>query len=416
VRYRAQDGSRIDDGRKEWAQVPASLFDNVRRDDVRPALFDEPTSSYLNRRSGASWQRVRDLLDEWFSRISDEKAAAELRSRLQSATAFTFRSAFFELYCHEAIRRSGWDLEHHPVLAHTTKRPDLRLTQGGITTAYVEVTTTAKERLDEASEARLDTVIDTINDRMQIDHFMLGMEVLNVGSDAPATRPLCDKLQEWLSSLDADQLIASGSPGADDEPESFEWDHGDWHLIFEAYPLAPDRRGPGGRIIGVIRPAEAHAIDDVKPLRKRLAAKAKAYGKLDAPYVIAIDAVGEFTEDNDFLSALYGTPAVRYYENPGPDAPPPTGIRRSDGLWTRPHGWHNTHVSAVLASTRLMPWTVGSAVPTLWHHPAAALPVDGICPLLRQARPDLTSRQIQYSEPEVTPHEFFELPEGWPTL
>ena len=120
------------------------------------------------------------------------------------------------------------------------------------------------------------------------------------------------------------------------------------------------------------------------------------------------------TEDRDFISALYGTPTVRYYQNAGPGTPPPASVRQFDGLWARRHGWHHTQVSAVLASTRIMPWTVGSAVPTLWHHPGAGLPVNEICPLLRQARLDLTRGQIQYDAPEITPHEFFELPEGWP--
>jgi hypothetical protein len=142
--------------------------------------------------------------------------------------------------------------------------------------------------------------------------------------------------------------------------------------------------------------------------------KAKAYGSLDAPFVIAIDAVSETTDDRDFIAALYGTTEIRYYENPGPGAPPPTRVRRPDGLWTRPHGWHHTQVSAVLASTRIMPWTIGSAVPTLWHHPGADRPISNLCPLLRQARPDPTRRQIQYDAPEITPHEFFALPEGWP--
>src|ERR1700677_1530535 len=62
-------------GRKGWAELSASLFNDVRRDDARPARFDEPTFRFLNRRSGAKWQRVRDLLDEWFGRIPDEAAA-----------------------------------------------------------------------------------------------------------------------------------------------------------------------------------------------------------------------------------------------------------------------------------------------------------------------------------------------------
>jgi hypothetical protein len=39
--------------------VPESLFDDFCRNDGRPALFDEPTFGFLNRRAGARWQRVR---------------------------------------------------------------------------------------------------------------------------------------------------------------------------------------------------------------------------------------------------------------------------------------------------------------------------------------------------------------------
>jgi hypothetical protein len=182
--------------------VPESLFDDFCRHDVRPALFDEPTFGFLSRRAGSKWQRVRDLLDEWFGRVPDEEARADLRGRLRSGTEVAFRSAFFELYCHEALRRAGWSLGHHPRLAHTSRRPDLRASRGCIT-AYVEVTTTSTPRLDEAAQARLNTVIDMINDRMEVDQFMLGVEVLNVGNAAPATEPLCARLQAWLSSLGA---------------------------------------------------------------------------------------------------------------------------------------------------------------------------------------------------------------------
>jgi hypothetical protein len=57
---------------------------------------------------------------------------------------------------------------------------------------------------------------------------------------------------------------------------------------------------------------------------------------------------------------------------------PPASVRQFDGLWARRHGWHHTQVSAVLASMKIMPWTVGSAIPTLWHHPGAGLPVNEI--------------------------------------
>jgi hypothetical protein len=167
------------DGSTEAAQVPESLFDDLRRTDDRPALFDEPTFRFLNRRAGIVWQRVRDLLDE--------------------------------LYCHEALRGAGWGLEHHPLLAHTSRRPDLRASRDSVI-AYVEVTTTSTPQLDEAATARLNTVIDKINDRIEVDQFSLGMEVLNVGNTAPATEPLCARLQSWLADLDADQIITRGAP------------------------------------------------------------------------------------------------------------------------------------------------------------------------------------------------------------
>lgn len=46
--------------------------------------------------------------------------------------------------------------------------------------------------------------------------------------------------------------------------------------------------------------------------------------------------------------------------------------------------------------------------------PSVPMPVNRICPLLRQARLDLTQRHIQYDAPDLTPREFFELPEAWP--
>jgi hypothetical protein len=392
--------------------VAASPFDDRDRDDHEPAGYDEPTFTFLDRRAGAKWQRVRDLVDEWLDHVPDAPRG-DLQGRLQAGTATGFRSSFFELYCHEALRRSGWRLEHHPCLGHSPRHPDLLASRSGVT-AYVEVTTTSKPRLDEAAEARLSAVIDAINDRMEIGDFMLGLDILSVGAAAPATGPLCTRLRSWLSGLSADELISAGSRGAEPDLETEEWTQGGWALTFEAYPLPADRRGPGGRIIGTSRPAEAHIIDDVRPLRKRLTAKAKAYGKLDTPFVIAVDAVSESTGDRDFISALYGTHAVRYYQNAGRDAPPPAAIRLPDGLWARPHGWHHTQVSAVLASTAVMPWTVGSAVPTLWHHAGADLPVGTICPLLRQARLDPATRQIRYKPPEMTPHEFFGLPRRWP--
>lgn len=308
--------------------MSSGLFAERDRDDHDPGRYNEPTFAFLDRRAGDKWQRVRDLLDEWFDSVP-ERARADLRNRLQSGNPVDFRSAFFELYCQAILRRGGFDLALHPHLAHTRRRPDMQASRDSLI-IFVEVTTTSQ------------------------------------------------------------------------------------HLIFEAYPLASGHYGPGGRIIGTFRPAEAQHIDDVTPLRKRITSKATAYGNLNAPFVIAVDAVGDFTDDHDFLSAFYGKLAIKYYQNVGHAGPPPVAIRLFDGLWARPDGWRQTQVSAILATTKVMPWTITSTTPTLWHHPGADLPVGDICPLLRQARLDPANQRITYSGPELTPHEFFGLPQNWP--
>ncbi len=61
----------------------------------------------------------------------------DLRSRLQSKDDAQFESAFWELYLHEAYRRSGDKVVIHPPLAGTGCRPDF-LVEGHGTRFYLE--------------------------------------------------------------------------------------------------------------------------------------------------------------------------------------------------------------------------------------------------------------------------------------
>ena len=65
--------------------------------------------------------------------------------------------------------------------------------------------------------------------------------------------------------LEAPLRLALIAGRCSDGMELLEWGQHSWRLVFEAYPLPPDRRGSGGRIIGALCPAEAQCIDDVTP-------------------------------------------------------------------------------------------------------------------------------------------------------
>lgn len=386
----------------------ARVFDEFVRTDPRPARYNEATYTFLNRRSGNAWQRIRDLIEDWFAHI-EPAHRRDLGARLRSTSAVDFRSAYFELYCHAMFRCSGWSIELHPDLGATSRHPDLRVRRG-LDVMYVEATTTAEPRADVAAESRLATVLDHINDNIEIGSFLLGLDVERIGPTSLAVNPLVVALRQWLDSLDADMLLER-SHGL--SLETLEWTTDGWAITFEAFPLAPDKRGPGGRIIGTTGP-QGGIIDDVAPLRKRIREKAKAYGELEAPLLIAVDAVSSFVNDADFVATFYGTSAVRFYINGGPAAPPPTPITLPDGLFFGPEGGRRTHVSGVITTSMLCPWTVQSTVPTLWTHPRAARQVDPPSGLVRIAQLGPDGQHIEYINPTSTPAEVFGLPDGWP--
>lgn len=387
------------------------LFDQFQRDDSRPAGYSEPSFTHLNRRAGQAWDNVRGLLEEWYSRLPGE-SRPELRGRFRGREETGFRSAFFEMYCHEILLRSGWAVNVHPSMNDTTRRPDFSASRCG-TNMVLEATMTSPPSKDAAAQRREDKLIDSINERIEIGDFTLSLDIEERGAATAPTSGLCARLQQWLGSLDADDLLAERDRDPDIEPLSQEWAHEGWRLTFTAWPLEREHRGPGGRIIGV-GPIQGGVIDDVRPVVKRLRAKASAYGDLSGPFVIAVDAVSDFTGDDDVVSALYGSNAVQYYVNPGPNDPAPRQIRLPDGLWRGTQGWRHTQVSAVMSTTTLKPWTAAMQAPTLWHHPSADRPLGDVASLLRQARLYRHEGQIHWEEPPTPPWRFFGLSEGWP--
>ena len=78
------------------------LFLDDDHTETGPADYAEKHFSYLNKCGRDECFRVREVLEEWFTRYP-EKEKDELRSRFQSGDDTHFASAFFELYLHELL-------------------------------------------------------------------------------------------------------------------------------------------------------------------------------------------------------------------------------------------------------------------------------------------------------------------------
>jgi hypothetical protein len=398
------------------ATIPAvaPVFDLVERTNSEPATMTESTFGFLNRAAGPFWQRVSYLVEDWSAALPPD-GQSDAIGRLSSGDNDSFRATFFELYCFQIFKRSGHALTCHPVLPNVSRRPDF-LASGRSADLVVEVTTTGTPAAEAARTARMNAVHDEIN-HIRVTNFMLHMTVIHEGAQPPPVAGLRRDLEQWLGSLDVDEVATAMTESDADyliDPETprHTWTHEDWELEFNPIPLRPEARDqPVDRPIGSWSAGEAAMIDDASPIRDRLRHKARHYGVLQSPYLIAIETSRPFADDDDFVDALFGTLAYSFYEGVAESG---KWIRQPTGLWRSRSGWQYANVSGVISANNVNPWTVGEIQPTLWHHPAATYPVTDGPSLCRHARLDQQSGQLRYTPAITDPRAFFDLAAEWP--
>lgn len=112
------------------------IFDDFDRTDPAPASDTESSYQFLNRVARPGWDKVRDLVDDWFSGYPIAEQA-DLRSRLQDDDYVQHIGAWWELYTFTLFRRLGYQVSIHPALVNTSRRPDFLVTCGAAS-MYVE--------------------------------------------------------------------------------------------------------------------------------------------------------------------------------------------------------------------------------------------------------------------------------------
>src|SRR5437016_4610962 len=99
------------------------LFDDFVREYLGPARHAEPFYTFLNRSARPATAAVRQLLESWFANYPHEEQP-DLRGRFRSTNNRKHKAAFFELFLHELLLRLRCQIEIHPLLVNTSKRPD----------------------------------------------------------------------------------------------------------------------------------------------------------------------------------------------------------------------------------------------------------------------------------------------------
>jgi hypothetical protein len=371
------------------------LFDDIPRPDMAPHNEHEALFCYLNRSGRPEAARVRQLAEKWLTRYSANHRGA-LISRLRSSIDDQHRSAFFELFVHELLLVRGHQiLAIEPKLSHTDKSPDFLVKTKEGHRLYLEcVLATGRSQSEVAAQKRLNQVRAAI-DKVNSPRHFLELRVFGLPTEMIQINAMIKKLQAWIDAL----------PNGDSTMNAPSFTHNEHGATFiiKAFP----RQNPG-RAIGVqsIPPRQVTVDDDLKSALKN---KANRYGRLDHPYVVAVNALDRFARQDDAFDALFGSTCTVVEQTAGKETFRES--RNPDGIWHGPGGARHQGLSAVLSTERIDPWDFARRRGRLIRNPWATAPipffdlgVDDIQP--QQGRCHITAGQSM--------GEIFSLPDGWP--
>jgi hypothetical protein len=238
----------------------------------------------------------------------------------------------------------------------------------------MECTLAADSDIDDASQTRLDQVIDGLNESLNSPNFFISVQVEDAPSHSPSISRMRRFLEDHLRGLDPDEVAKVMTAQGLEDYDRWSYADGEWEVVFSPVPIALEFRGqPGARPIGTVL-YEARVIDTERPLLNSLNKKAKRYGVLDLPYVIAVDTMDVHTEEDDVGDALFGRKVARFNKETGQVSLVHSG---SNALWIGPGGPRYRRVSAVFVARRLRASTIKTVEsPMLWNNPWAFIPLD----------------------------------------
>jgi hypothetical protein len=389
------------------------LFDDTERTETRTKLDREPIFAYLNLSARAPLTAARQVLEKWFERYP-ESGKDDLRARFRSPIDGQHQSAFWELYLHELFSGMGYALEPHPDIELSANHPDFLIKRDGVPAFYLEAIVAGLPSVREAgAEARLAEVFDLVNKLKALDWF-LQVEHRGLPDTPPPVKSLRIELEKWLAGLDRPAIEESLKAEDWERLPRFEWTHDGLTLSFTASPTSERTAGDqNARPIG-IRMGEAHLIETDNDIRHAVEVKAKKYGELNLPLVVAVNVVGEHCDETDIFNALFGTETILATRTPAGTFAE-SGKRLPDGVWFGKKGPRNKTVSAVLVVGNIDVYFCGEKPLLLVHNPYARRHLDEPSYPLAQSVPNEESQRMEKKEGKP-PKEYLRLPETWPPV
>lgn len=381
------------------------IFDDWERTDPAPAYDTESSYHFLNRVARPEWERVRTLVNEWFSEYPIP-AQTDLRSRLRDDDYVQHIGAWWELYTYTLFRRLGYQVSIHPDLATTNRQPDFLITRGDVG-MYVECVIFLSAMGPVNGQGGERSWIFEATNRASDPNFLVDIEIQQSGFERPRASEIVRPLESWLSHLDPDQVSEQIDAGI--AVPTLVIEARGWTIEYGAWPVEPESRGNGGRLIGGYPLIGGVTNNEMFRYRDLVKHKGGHYGSPDKPFVVAVLNAGTFLDQDEVAEAMFGTKAVEYFEG-RPNSV--RTVRRRDGYWRQGPPRRGARVSAVLDGENIYPWRPSAQLPKLWINPWADLPLTATLPFDTLTAHD--SGEVHQTRSGNTAESLFGLSAEWP--
>jgi len=306
--------------------------------------------------------KVREMLEKWFAGYP-EKHKERFRARFHSRAGFD--AAFFELLLHEILVRMGFQVEVHPDIPESTKHPEFGASDAS-GTLYLEATGESGFSSEGRRDSRLiRDLLNQLNRILDPEEFLLTMGVRSVGAQPLSASEIRSSLREQAKANAG--ISTMGRRERARQPCTFR--KRGWWLRF--YPIGQVGREKVRRdaVLGAMRVQWGRGR---RRLKNAISSKATRYGRLNAAFIIAVNA--KEADHTDVVEALFG--------------------RSDDAGLLSPT--RNTRVSGVLLFYDVRPWNLQTVNYYLYRNPWACHPIGSSTDGLNQIWTAGNTSRIKY--------------------
>ena len=299
--------------------------------------------------------RLLQRYEMWFERYP-HNAKEALRKRL--ANGRNVLGAWFELLLHELFTQLGCKVEVEDI-DNAGKIPDFLVSHGN-RNCYVEATTVNPKDNPSEVDHNLDNALRILNSLDSAD-FQIRLIVEGRIPRTLSKKELMNTFEKLLSEYDPVMTIKKIQQRGKWAAPSAEIKGENWKLRGELVPISLNATTKERHRELIVGPMGSYMGDASPQVQDAITEKARKYGVLDAPLIVAANVLDVRFNQEAEVAALFGQEQIRYF----PEHPeiPDQLIRKPDGIWVK--GGYKpryTRLTGVIMFRGFFPWNPQGSV------------------------------------------------------